>query len=564
MTREIARRISKLVGLAETLSRRQVLAVVLHLDPAAEWPLWLTRLGETRGVRLIGGDEPLRIAALAALEDRARRIPQGDLINVGELWPPGVVVWECRRGIACGVVQALTASESAIFGARGDGKTGALPVVMAIHGDLHREAGHQLPVPWLGITDTFKSHEDKTIPSWGRPWLGGLITFRDDQHTAVLTVDGVELATMRLLGVPDLGAAGAVRTEVVGLWCEEAAPALVLEAATGVTEDTWNLARTSQGSRVPSVHYPAVHTLNYPDADHWTWTRYVVRKHPGTTYVRVVPGERATEEDRERWREALDGRPDLQRRLLDGAPGVIAEGPQVALGYRSDVHVSRTRLRPTANAPLLIGIDGGLTPSATIAQYIGGGATLNVLAALACERGGTRQLCEDYIRPWLASNASWALHDRRALVCYVDPSLDVPDQSNLEATPVRVMRDVLGAAVHLGPVDWPSRRDPLLALLGKVNPLTGRPALQLDPEDALLLDRSLSGRWHYPLVRGQVSREGPVKNHPWSDLADSLTYLAAGVAPTKRRKPPGWRPDPPKRDFDVFNPWRRDDVVRYR
>jgi hypothetical protein len=33
---------------------------------------------------------------------------------------------------------------------------------------------------------------------------------------------------------------------------------------------------------------------------------------------------------------------------------------------------------------------------------------------------------------------------------HVDPSLNVPDQSNLEASPTRVMRDVLGGVVHLG------------------------------------------------------------------------------------------------------------------
>jgi hypothetical protein len=249
--------------------------------------------------------------------------------------------------------------------------------------------------------------------------------------------------------------------------------------------------------------------------------------------VRIPPGERASVEDRAKWAEALEGRPDLMRRLLDGQPGVIAEGPQVAVGYSSERHVSATRLRPIESAPILIGIDGGLTPTGVIAQYLGGGAGLNILAALACERGGTRQLCEDYIRPWLASHASWALHRTRVVLCHVDPSLDVPDQSNLEANPVRVIREILGATVHLGPVAWPARRDPLLALLGKTNPLTGRPALQLDPEDALLLDRALSGRWHYPMVRGQVSREAPVKNHPWSDLADAACYLVAGVAPSR-------------------------------
>jgi hypothetical protein len=542
--RGVAQRIAKLAAEAERLARRQVLVVVLEvltlLDRLAP-PPGGTLLEGIGYARAIGGTPEHRQRALAAVQSDAPL-------------PADVVVWRYRPGVSELILKALTLAEAAGFGARGDGKTGAIPGLMAWHADLHREAGHALPVPWLGITDTFTSHEQKTVPSWSRAWLGGLVTFRDDRHVAVLTVDGVELAAMRLLGVPDLGAAGAVRTEAVGLWCEEAAPALVLEAATGVTVDTWTLARTSQGSRVPSVSYPAVQTLNYPDADHWTWVRYVVRKHPGTGYVRINPGERATEEDRTAWREALDGRPDLQRRLLDGQPGVIAEGPQVAVGYSSDRHVSPRRLTASPNAPLLVGIDGGLTPSAVIGQYLGGGAALNVLASLCVERGGTRQLLEDYIRPWLASHASWALRERRALLLYIDPSLDVPDQSNLEASPTRVMQDVLGVVATLGPVEWPARRDPLLALLGKVNPMTGRPALQLDPEEASLLDRSLSGRWHYPVVRGQVSREAPVKNHPWSDVADALTYLIAGIAPTRATRDPR-RVDRPREAKTRFNPF---------
>jgi hypothetical protein len=34
-------------------------------------------------------------------------------------------------------------------------------------------------------------------------------------------------------------------------------------------------------------------------------------------------------------------------------------------------------------------------------------------------------------------------------------------------------------------------------------------------------------------VRGQVYREEPVKNHPWSDFADALCYLIACVAPVR-------------------------------
>lgn len=527
-------RTERVVEAFQARQKAPVIAVVLEgLDSRPEWA---EPLDEGRVVRIIGSS----VSDQRRLLDRWRKAP--------ETPPAGVIHLPARPGGASFIAQAVAGPkrEIACFGARGDRKTSAGALATLVHADLHQAAGFPLPTRWIVVSDTFASHKSKLIKTLQAVWWNGMWSFKDDLHTAVATIGGREYVHLELLGIEDQGALDRVRLEAHGVWFEEPAPAAVMETSAGVSVDAWGMALTSQGaSRLPSHHFPAIITTNYPDSDHWTWVRFVVQKHPGTTYVRIPPGESASGEDRQKWAEALEGRPDLMRRLLQGEPGVISAGPQVALGYRSDVHVSRTRLRPTENAPLLIGLDGGLTPSATIAQYLGGGAALNVLAALACERGGTRQLCEDYIRPWLASNAGWALHQPRALQHYVDPSLDVPDQSNLEANPVRVIQAVLGGTVHLGPVEWPARRDPLLALLGKVNPMTGRPALQLDPEDALLLDRALSGRWHYPLVRGQVSREGPVKNHPWSDVADSATYIIAGAMPSRASRRNGRR-DPPK------------------
>jgi len=51
------------------------------------------------------------------------------------------------------------------------------------------------------------------------------------------------------------------------------------------------------------------------------------------------------------------------------------------------------------------------------------------------------------------------------------------------------------------------------------------------------IERGVSSRWHYPMIQGRVSRELPAKNHPWSDLGDSVCYLVAGAAPTREVRP---------------------------
>ncbi|HEX2933490.1 MAG TPA: hypothetical protein VHV54_27420 [Candidatus Binatia bacterium] len=108
--------------------------------------------------------------------------------------------------------------------------------------------------------------------------------------------------------------------------------------------------RTSQ--RIPSHFHPAVATENYPDEDHWTWLRWVVNQAEGTRYFRVPPGERASSADRAEWARALQNRPDLMRRLLEGLPGVVMLGDQVAKGFTRQSHTTREHLALPRGAPL--------------------------------------------------------------------------------------------------------------------------------------------------------------------------------------------------------------------
>jgi hypothetical protein len=183
---------------------------------------------------------------------------------------------------------------------------------------------------------------------------------------------------------------------------------------------------------------------------------------PGRICIRITPGERAAEAQRAEWREALKDRPDMLRRLLEGEPGTLQLGAQVAVGFNRDCHVSKEPLRPQHGSPLVIGWDAGHQPSAILGQRLADG-TIAVYAALTTH-GGTYQLIEDVITPWVAAHAPWVLKSppwERRMAHYVDPSMRTGSQHDTRHSPVTEIKARLGGPITDGAVSWPGRRDPV-------------------------------------------------------------------------------------------------------
>lgn len=269
-------------------------------------------------------------------------------------------------------------------------------------------------------------------------------------------------------------------------------------------------------------------TTNPGAPDTWPYRRWIeAGGRPGTKRCPIPASDRLTREEQTALANSFRDSPDLAARLARGEWADLILGEVVAVGFRPEVHVAPTRLEPVPGAPLVCGHDAGLTPVTIIGQEVHG--EIRVLVALASEHAGTRQHCETLVLPWLALHAPW--FRSVPLLHYYDPSMDTPDQGNSDSSPVNVLREVVGGITYPGAVSWPGRRDPLLSLLARLNPHTGRARLQLDPEGCRLLISALSGRWIYPTIHGRVSRDLPLKNHPFSDLGDALCYFVGGVAP---------------------------------
>jgi hypothetical protein len=370
----------------------------------------------------------------------------------------------------------------------------------------------------------------------------------------VFVVDGVELVHLNLFGVEDQAGMDRLRAECHGLWFEEAAPSSVLVQSSGLSDTAWGLGITS--CRLPTYRHPKILTENYPDEEHWTWQRFVVNRYPGTRYFRIPPGELASAEEREEWKRALANRPDMLRRLLEGKPGTLMLGEQVAVGFNAEHHAPMgLRLVPDRTATLWIGQDGGLTPATVIGQRQGN--KIHVLAALASEHDGIKQHIKYVVRPWLSEHAPWALESREALRITYDPSMNEDGKGDTDANALSILMSELKGAYLPGAVYWLSRLNPVLDLLGSMD--HGEPALLVDPVQARGLVKALDGGWHYPTgvdgKRKTASEDGKtsaaVKNHPHSDFGDAFAYMVGAMHPSRPVRPVH-RAVPAKAAFSPF------------
>jgi hypothetical protein len=385
-----------------------------------------------------------------------------------------------------------------------------------------------LPVSWMGVADTFRSHERKTHKSMTHPeWCNGW-QFTDNGHLAVFMQGKKPIVEVDLFGVEDQAAMERLKAECTGLWFDEAAPSTVAESH-GISENAWELAITSQ--RVDSHAYPAICTTNYPEDDHWSWQRFIERQTEKRKSWRIPPGERASTEYRARIEAALEGNEAMLDRTVRGRPATMHLGPQVAHDFDEEAHVSETALEVHQNEPILMGWDGGHTPVCIVGQDWRG--ELRIYAALTNldQKTGTRQLAENHVIPWFAKNAPWAMRDTHWRTSTVDPSMNTAEQADIEQNPVDVIHRVVGGWVEAGPVKWAPRYEPLITVLGRRGGLT----IDKHGEGCDLLIKALRGRWYFPQDRfGHVTKDGPKKpNHPWEDLGDAMCYFIARCRPSR-------------------------------
>jgi hypothetical protein len=193
-------------------------------------------------------------------------------------------------------------------------------------------------------------------------------------------------------------------------------------------------------------------------------------------------------------------------------------GRNAARGFNRSLHIAKERLIAYPQVPIYIGQTFIDVPATVVAQQTPDGS-LRVLAAFASEGMGLRRHIETVVKPWLVTNARFALQDNRLLLGTFEDDLDEQTKWDL----LGIVEAALGGFWEKSESKWESRRDAVLELIGRATPGAFRPALQIDPSAKLLIE-ALSGRWTYESERRE-------RRTVWYHVANAFSLLVSSIQP---------------------------------
>jgi hypothetical protein len=214
------------------------------------------------------------------------------------------------------------------------------------------------------------------------------------------------------------------------------------------------------------------------------------------------------------YEHSIEGSSDaFVRNMLACEPSVSIAGKPVFPNFSHRLHVAPAPLVPVRGLPILVGMDVGLNPAAVIGQVTNRG--LRILQEIIPGDSGMEEFLDDYLLPAIA-----ARYQGYKIVGVLDPA-----GMGRGGIDKRTSLDVLHSrGIRAHPASTNSIAPRLEAVNFFLNRIDG---LQIDPSCQRLID-GMTGEYCFELVHGTGSKfkELPTKDHPVSDIADSLQYMA--------------------------------------
>lgn len=272
----------------------------------------------------------------------------------------------------------------------------------------------------------------------------------------------------------------------------------------------------AQGNQVHKVWG----STNPPDAD--TFWEEQLTNPPDNMSVTFQPGGQDPEAD---WLHCLpDGYYDNLAEgktedwidvYINGKFGKSLSGQPVFRCFNADTHVAKEPIKANQN-PLIIGVDAGLNPTATLTQATHDGRVL-VLDAVTGHAGGMGALrfCREILKPMLTNK-----YPGKVTTVIIDPAAFQRAQ-----TDERSVADIFKAE---GFSVKPAKTNSIAARLAAVESFltrttNGNPAFLVDPACKDIIS-GLRGKYRYKVNTKGERDTSPAKEHPVSDFMDALQY----------------------------------------
>lgn len=304
---------------------------------------------------------------------------------------------------------------------------------------------------------------------------------------------------------------------------------------------------------------------NAPDVTDFVYRDFFESPKPGYVLYRQPGGRDPGAENPAMGRAYYDNtamvnahRPWHVRRMVDNIPGMSRGADLIYPTYDDDRMASKTTIPVEPRLPVIVGIDGGLTPAAVYSQEMPDGQA-RWLAEVAMERAGMEELA----RSMLALEA-WRFKDCE-FVTDCDPAMlagEEQDGVSLEKGSDRqrlekaLGRKVTEARTNDPGVRWDAVRDKLNLNLGP-----GRPGFLLDPS-CKVLRRGFLQTYQYRKTRGTNDLTSVAKcfeSHPHD--AGQYAALRYGTEAARKRRTDLIRERQAKRaavrDVARYSPLRR-------
>jgi hypothetical protein len=420
----------------------------------------------------------------------------------------------------------------------GEGKTFGAVVAMVVHA---KRCGR--PIRAAIIRDTHENIKNSTAVSIKEVFENypSALKWRDDFKK--LHIDSDPPVDVDLFGIDDPAALSKLQGPAYALiWLEEPAPIADKQNA-GLSEEVYNAALL-RCARQKGIKPRLQVTMNPADETHWTFSRFIeepdyIPEFPLVTkevfHIPYGENRELSEAARQFARFAYKDDPAGYARYVEGRFAPVYRGIAVTPQYDRQRHMimgRNGRPLPLEPAPGLTGFaffDSWSNPAAVLGQ-ITQNNRLVFLDTIRLTQSDIFTLLETKVVPllesprWYQKCRGWRIGG--------DPTMLNMDQSNSLMTAAKRVEKVFpGCKFEGGPREW-NQIEPHISFVLTHNDFQGQPLILLSGDNKLL-DKGLSGGWHYKKNNsGERASALPIKDAS-SHFCDCWAHAVCRLLPSR-------------------------------